>query len=126
MSENRRTEFLFRPIDEDDVAAQEDLRSLEAWFSARDEPDAEVALRIRPPRVGELGGQPEELVAIAGAVAVARAFTAWLRERVRSGKVNMTLEDGFTKRKLELRAGSSEDIDKLMPMITGFYNDLEE
>lgn len=106
---------------------QDDLLSLNRWLNDREELDAEIELKMRPPGPGEMGGQPEAVMAIAvAAVPVAQAFFGWLREQVRSRKVSVTISDKYNKRSMTVVAGNQAEAVGLLPAIKEFFRDPDD
>ena len=113
--------------DESDAPAQADLLSLNAWLGDNAELDAENELKMRPPADGEMGGQPEAVMALAvAAVPVARAFFGWLTEQVRSKRVAMTISNKYSGKTLTIEAGSNEEAMRLLPDIRQFFSESED
>jgi hypothetical protein len=111
--------------DETGEPAQADLRSLDRWLNDRDELEADIELKMRPPALGEMGGQAEAVMVVAAAVPLARVYFLWLREKVRSGKVDMTISDKHDGRTLVIKAGNSKEAEQLLPEIRKFFSERE-
>jgi Effector Associated Constant Component 1 len=114
-------EYVFTSA-ETGTSAQDDLCSLDRWLNDRAELDADVELRTRPPGPGEAGEQPEAVAALACAGPLARAYFAWLRERVRRRPVSMTVLDRHRDRALMVKVGNDGEADLLLPELKDFFS----
>jgi hypothetical protein len=113
------TQFIFSTPAADAQSA-EALTDLARWIGDRDELEARVDVRTRPPAPGELGGVADAVAVLAAATPLAKAFFDWLTERAKSRKVSLDIARADGERlHLELEGGASAA--ELLPQVRSFF-----